>query len=142
MVRMANVTPSQLHPAEEVRYSLASAEPFTLSPGGSHKTDDRTVIAEASAHPWLAVEYDAAEAPVAAFRPGQIAPEDDALSALNSVAFDPEAVKRDREQFNAVEERTAIESGETQTEPKVVPPKVAITRAADVDQDDDEGTDR
>lgn len=93
---MALIVPSELAPAEEVSFSFADGD-LTLDGGGSYETDNRGLLAEAIAHPWLSVEYDEAEVAVATYRPDSVAPEDDPLSAVNSEAFDVEAIKRDRE---------------------------------------------
>jgi hypothetical protein len=93
---MALIVPSELAPAEEVSFSFADGD-LALGGGGTYETDNRGLLAEAEAHPWLAVEYDEAEVAVATYRPDSVAPEDDALSALNSEAFDVAAIKRDRD---------------------------------------------
>jgi hypothetical protein len=94
---MAQIVPSKQAPDFEVGYALPGTKlvEFKLKPGGSYKTDDRGVLAEASTHPWLQVEYDASEAPVYSFRPDTISSGEDALSSENSEAFEPKFVKRD-----------------------------------------------
>lgn len=139
---MANIVPSDLHPDTDVRYTLASAEPFTLGSGGSYETFDRVALAEAERHPWLNVELSEQENPTAIYRPGSISPEDDSQSAQNSEAFDPDAIERDRVVFASDDDRTAIEAGQDQGEVKTIETgdvSVATTLAADAKQDDDEG---
>lgn len=87
---MAKIVHSEAAPSEAVHYSLAGVE-FDL--GGrkrAFETNDPTVIGNAEAHPWLKVEHEAVEA-VKGDYVTQLRPEDDALSAVNSVANNPEA---------------------------------------------------
>jgi hypothetical protein len=131
---MAKIVPSQEAPNEKIRYGLAN-ESFDLTASGSYETDDQEVIANANSHPWLDVKYDKSEEAKPAFRPGTIDPKDDALSAANSIAFDPKEVTAAREAALAVEEdRTAIEAGLDQDK-KVEDEGVAFTLAADEAQE-------
>ncbi len=92
---MAHIVSSQEAPTDEaVSYSFASGD-FTLDVGGRYESDDRELLGSAEGHPWLEVEYDEADLPVARYRAYSLAPEDDALSAKSSVAFDPEQVEAD-----------------------------------------------
>ncbi len=93
---MAKIVANEHAPNEESYFSVPGAE-FALSRGEAYETDDQGVLVEALAHPWLSVEYDADEAPHPAWRDDGLSAGEDALAAENSVAFDPEAVKRDRE---------------------------------------------
>lgn len=134
---MAKIVANENAPSEESVYSVPGAE-FSLAQGGSYETDDRDVLVEAEAHPWLLVEYDVDERPSPAWRDDSLEASDDALTAENSEAFDPEAVKRDREavlgregeDYNA----TAIDAGLDQDEVHSTG-GVATTFAAD-DADD------
>lgn len=136
---MAQIVPTQEAPSEEVSYSLAGAE-FALNAGGSYETDDRSVLAEAEAYPWLAVEYDEEEAGVGTYSDHGVKPEDDGLSAVNSEAFDPEAVKRDREAVLGSESDgggLAVEAGKDQTE-EVYEGGFGRTLASDTTDEKDE----
>lgn len=57
---MAKITASELHPAETVIHALANVD-FKLTAKGTYETDDPIVLSNAESHPWLTVEYDAAE---------------------------------------------------------------------------------
>jgi hypothetical protein len=127
---MANVVPSELAPDEAQTYSLGNVT-FELATGDSYETDDREVIANAVVHPWLNVEYAEGEEPVSRFRPGTVAPEDDALGTAQSIAFDPEAVEAAAAEAEAaVANPVAIEAGLDQGEP-VEKGGIAFTHAAD-----------
>lgn len=87
---MAKIVHSEAAPSEAVHYSFAGVE-FDL--GGRKKafeTDDPNIIGNAEAHPWLTVERDVVSV-VKGNYVTQLRPEDDALSAVNSVANNPEA---------------------------------------------------
>ena len=138
MVPMANIVPSELHPDEEVRYALSAGKPFKVAPGGSYSTDDRAVLTEAEAHPWLKVEADASLAPEASYRPDSVAAKDDVLSAENDPSFDPKAIERDRAKVLDTEP-VAIDAGEDQG--KVVETAgVAETLAAADESDTNDDT--
>lgn len=90
---MASIVHSELAPEGAVHYSLANEE-FDLGDGSdSFETDDRAVISNANAHPWLDVEVDVEEQLGGDYAQGSLTPEEDALSALNSVAFDADAIR-------------------------------------------------
>lgn len=130
---MAKIVQSDAAPSESVRYSLAGVS-FEI--GGKSKefeTTDPDVLGNAEAHPWLDVKRDAEEVIKGEYR-DYLAPEDDALSAVNSIANDPDAV---RAALPSAEEDqpTAIESGRDQ-EKKVEVGGVAETLAADAADDD------
>lgn len=108
---MAKIVAAEEIPAEgDVTFTLAAGS-FDLGADG-YETDDRQLISEAAVHPWLNVEYDESEAPVAAFRPGTVPPEEDALSTQNSVAFDEDLVAKARAEALGETEET-----EDQAEP-------------------------
>lgn len=114
---MPRVLPSEAHPDETVRHALGSAEPFELGPGGSYDTDDRTVVANATANPWLTVEYEEQEVIRGRYREPSVSAEEDALGAARSVAFDPEAIREAEEGKDfADEDRLAIDAGLDQGE--------------------------
>ena len=125
---VAKIVHSEDAPQEAVHYSFAAGE-FDL--GGrkkSHETDDPSLISEANAHPYLDVQVEQVEGQAGDFRE-QLDPKDDALSAQNSIANDPDAVKA--AQVEVVEvQPVAIDAGLDQTEP-VVEGGVAETLAAD-----------
>lgn len=133
---MANIVLSDVAPKDASHFSLANANfdvPF--------ETDDPIVLANAEAHPWLKVERPEVEMLSGGFREVSVKPEDDALSAQNSVANDPDAVRAEQER-RAAEEGTgtplAVEAGLDQDKPQTVGEgdnEVAVTLAAD-DSDD------
>lgn len=93
---MAKIVPSDNAPSETVHYSFAGVE-FDLGGSGkgskrAYETDDPAVLGNANTHPWLTVEYPVVE-PVSGAYVEQLKPEDDALSAVNDSANDPEAVR-------------------------------------------------
>lgn len=135
---MATITTNDHAPDAEAVYSLPGAE-FTLSPGGSYETDDRAVLNEAEVHPWLAVEYNAAEAAEPTFRPDSIPADEDALGAARSEAFDPEAIARDREAVlgdGKDHAGLAVDAGLDQGEPVNPTSDLATTLAGDDDFED------
>lgn len=116
---MAKIVLSDDAPNEAVHFSLAQVE-FDLggkSDKGAFETSDPVVLADADAHPWLKVERDSSETyqPSA---PAFLRPEDDVLSRVNSVAFDPEAIKAiESGKADYEGERTALDAGLDQDEP-------------------------
>lgn len=133
---MATIVPSELHPDEEVTHQLAQ-DSFKLGGGSdSYETDDRAVIGNAIAHPWLEVEYDDTEV-VGHYRPDSIEPSKDVLGAEASIAFDPKEIEAALAEDDEVEEgRVAIESGLDQDK-SVEKGGVAFTLAADDTDDGD-----
>jgi hypothetical protein len=131
---MATISPSDRAPDETVHYSFAGVE-FDL--GGSAKksfdSDDRAVIANAQTHPWLKVEFPAVEVIGGQILDNQVKPEDDPLSGLNSVAFDPDEIKKVEDAKAAVvASPVVIDANLTQTEPvESNTGSVAFTLAAD-----------
>ena len=133
---MAKIVANEHAPAEELVYSIPGAE-FSLKQGGSYETSDQAVLVEALAHPWLSVEYDEAEQAVPAWRDDTLSAEEEALAAGNSEAFDPEAIKRDREAVlgdGTDYDATAIDAGLDQDEVHEAG-GVATTFAADAADD-------
>lgn len=131
---MATIRPNDNAPAEEAKYILPTVT-FDLAAGGSFETDDRAALAAAEAHPWLEVEYDAAEEANYS-RPERSVPyNQDYLSAVNSVAFDMEAVREAEEAKLGVEAQPlAVDAGLDQDKLKTVgrgDQKVSLTLAAD-----------
>jgi hypothetical protein len=89
---MPTIVPSSSAPSETIHYSFATAE-FDL--GGktkTYKTDDPQLISSAVIHPWLQVNYDPVEVVQGSYIE-QIAPEDDPLSGVGSLANDPDAAR-------------------------------------------------
>jgi hypothetical protein len=138
---MAKIVHDEAAPSEAVHYSFAGAEFDLEGAEASFETSDPAVISNAEAHPWLRVEREEAEL-VRGEYTGFLAPEDDALSAVNSVANDPEAVRAELDRRDADFQPLAVEAGLDQDE-EVIEGGVSVTLAADdaVDQpSDDEGT--
>lgn len=136
---MPRIVPSEAHPDEQVRHALGSAEPFELGPGGSYETDDREVVSNASAHPWLDVEVEEVEVIQGAYRDRHVPREDDALVAENSVAFDPNAIREVEE--SKVEDASrplAVESGLDQSEEHFTGSTATTLAADETDNPDDE----
>jgi hypothetical protein len=101
---MAKIVKTESAPTEAAHYTFASGE-FDL--GGRKKffeTEDLTLIAEAVGHPDLTVETEVIEV-TPTFRE-QIAPEDDPLSAANSVAA---AAAQDADDTAAVTETVELD---------------------------------
>jgi hypothetical protein len=137
---MAKIVLSDDAPNEAIHFSLAQVE-FDLggkSDKGAFETSDPVVLADAAAHPWLSVERDAEDVyqPSA---PSFLRPEDDVLSAVNSVAFDPEAIRAVEEgKIAADQNRLAIDAGLDQNKPVSTDTptfSVAETLAADDDHE-------
>lgn len=127
---MAKIVASDHAPKGNYRFSLANAEIEKLP----YETNDPAVIANAETHPWLDVEYDEVKELADLRDPNpQLAPEDDALSAQNSVANDPKAVKAAIEaRFgdHADDGAVAIDAGLDQSEVVETGDRVAETVAA------------
>ena len=90
---MAKIVASKIAPDEEFTVSVGAG---LLKPGDT--SDDRQLLIEAEAHPWLGVEYDEVEMLGGDVIPPSVDPKKDPLSIQNPAAllpFDPEAVKRD-----------------------------------------------
>lgn len=132
---MAQIVLSDKAPDEAVTFSLGNAEPFEAP----YETDDQSVIAGAEAHPWLTVEVDPEAVDKVEAPEQHVSPEDDALSAQNSVAFDPDEVAKAREEAAEINP-VAIDAGLDQDEVVESPGGVAKTLAAD-DADDNDGED-
>lgn len=140
---MAKIVLSDDAPNEAVHFSLANVE-FDLD-GGAYESNDPDVLANASAHPWLEVEYEAEEV-IGGVVGNPLAPEDDVLSRVNSVAFDPEAIREVEEAKGAAaDHRTALDAGKDQDEVVEVRAGdlvIAETLAADkTNEADDESAD-
>jgi len=100
------------------------------------ESDDPVVLANASAHPWLTVEVEGHDVNPP-LPQSHIAPEDDALSAVNSIANDPEAVAAEAERREVDEAHpVAIESGLDQNE-SVFVKDIAVTTAAAAESEDE-----
>lgn len=127
---MAKIVLSEEAPqGEAVTFSLGNAEPFEAP----FESDDPVLLAGAEAHPWLTVERDAEDVNKVEAPEQHVRPEDDSQSAVNSVAFDAEAVAKAREDAAAVaDNRLAVDSALDQDEP-VETGGVAETLAADDD---------
>lgn len=129
---MAKIVLSDVAPqGEALTFSLGNAEPFEAP----FETTDATILANANAHPWLIVEQDERDS-IDIPHPDRLAPEDDALSAQNSVANDPDAVRAALQEQDD-DSPLAIEAGRDQDTPEFVG-NVGITLAADDDADNDD----
>jgi len=125
---MATITTNDYAPDEKAKYILP-LETFDLGPGDSFETTNRNTISNAEAHPWLAVEYPEYDELSEGGRESKsVAPEDDVLSAENSLAFDPDQVRKDNAE-SQVTAPTAIEAGLDQGE-SVEVKDIAVTLTA------------
>lgn len=89
---MAKIVHSDAAPSEAVHYTIGSAE-FDLSGRKSYETKDQDVISSAAVHPWLTVQYDKVEMIQGAYVE-QVRREDDPMAAPNSIANDPDEVRK------------------------------------------------
>lgn len=128
MVPMAKIVHSDAAPAEAVHYTFAAGE-FDLSGKKAYTTKDVSLIAEAKVHPWLDVKIDEADIVVGSYTQ-LVKPEDDPLSAVNSIANDPDAARKAQADKAADFNPVALDAGEIQTE-VVETGGVAETLAAD-----------
>lgn len=128
------ITLSKEAPQEKIRFSLAN-DSFDLDADGKYKSSDPAVLSNAEAHPWLTVAYPEVDA-FAAYQAHveTVKYEDDPLSAVNSIANDPEAAKAALVEAETVV-HTAIESGLDQNKAKKVG-EVNVTIAADAKETD------
>lgn len=120
---MARILHSDDAPSEAVHYSFAGVE-FDLggSNKGSFETDDPIALLNAESHPWLKVEREEAVLLQGKYR-DQLDPRKDPLSIFNSVANDPEAVRKAAEERDeAVIDQLAIDAGLDQKEPVSIGP--------------------
>lgn len=125
---MAKISHSDRAPAEAVHYTFASGE-FDLSGKKSFTTKDSALIAEAQVHPWLDVKVDEADLVIGTYAQA-VKPEDDPLSAVNSIANDPKEARKAEAAKASAYNPVAIDAGEVQTE-VVETGGVAETLAAD-----------
>lgn len=138
---MAKIVPSDLAPSEVVHYSLAGADFDLGARKKTYETADREILGAATAHPWLTVEYDEAEASAPTFVDTQVRPEDDALGAQGpnaNIAFDPAEIRKveDAKAEARGEKPVAIDAGRDQNKAETEG-GVAVTLAADSDSDKD-----
>ena len=125
---MAQIVPNENHPQENILHSLGGSDYFELSPGGSFECDDRFVLSNAEAHPWLDVEYEVVEVEDRSEDRPTLDPADDALSYEYYVAHEDDPPAAPAEDNTAL----AVESGLDQTEAVTSDDdKVAFTFAAD-----------
>lgn len=137
---MATIRPNDNAPAEEMKVILPTAT-FDLSQGGTYETDDRNVLADAEAHPFLTVEHPEQDAEAAVTRESDSVPyADDYLAAPNSKAFDTEEVQRvESDKREDVSSRLAVDAGLNQSKAETVGEgdhEIAVTLAADDSTDD------
>lgn len=130
---MAKILHSETAPSGTVRYSLANTE-FELNGRKSYETIDAAVLTDAEAHPWLRVEYPEVEVIQGAYVE-QLSPQDDAMSRFNSVANDPEEVRKAEQEKADAFNHVALDSGLDQDDATQIvespdSPPVAETLAA------------
>lgn len=112
---MAKIVLSKDAPNEVSEIVLAGRK-LDVKRGASVEEESRDVLIDAETHPWLEVQYESKKAEYA-FRDYRRADKDDALSAENSVAFDSDAVKRDREAVLGAQGGTSV-APETEKAPE------------------------
>jgi hypothetical protein len=128
---MAKIVHSDAAPSEKVRYSFAGVDFELGGKSSSFESNDPEVLGNAETHPWLTVERDAGEVVHGEYR-DYLDPKDDALSAVNSVANDPDAARAALPSAQDDEAQpAAIEAGRDQGE-KVEVGGVSETVAADL----------
>jgi hypothetical protein len=130
---MAKIVASKIAPDEEFTVSVGAG---LIKPGDT--SDDRQLLIEAEAHPWLNVEYDKVEMLGGDVIPPAVDPKKDPLSIQNPDAqlpFDPEAVKADTKRVLEVEylAPAAIDAGLDQDK-SIMDGPVAKTLQAAEDQ--------
>jgi len=127
---MAKIVKAAEAPKDVKTFSLANAEVDVAS--GSFETDDREVLANASAHPWLTVEVEKEETFGAGYREVSVDPDKDVLGAKQGqVAFDKDAIRKTEEaKAENLGTLVGIEAGLKQSK-KVVEGDIALTLAAD-----------
>lgn len=132
---MAKIVSSDAAPLEAVHYALGQSD-FDLGGGGkkTYETDDASVIAAATEHPWLDVEVEPVELVQGAYV-NLLAPEDDHLSAAGQTINpnDPDEVRKAEEaKAEEFSHPVAIEAGLEQSKPVTTTGvEVAETLAAD-----------
>lgn len=126
---MAKIVHSEAAPSEAVHYSFAGVEFDLGGKSQAFETTDPVVLSNAEAHPWLAVERDEADLVRGEYR-DTLDPKDDVLSAVNSVANDPEAARAASAPVVEVIAPLAVDAGKDQDKP-VKTGRVAETLAAD-----------
>ena len=105
---MPTIVPSSTAPSDTIHYSFAMAEFDLGGKSKTYKTDDPDLISSAVIHPWLQVNYEPTEIVQGAYIE-QIAPEDDPMSGIGSLANDPDAAR-------ATEEAKAAARGDVPAE--------------------------
>ena len=134
---MAKIVLSELAPSEAIHFSLANAE-FDLggkSDAKAFETDDRVVIDNAVAHPWLDVEFPAVEEVAFEALDTRIPAADDSQGMYGphaNDAFDPELIKAAEEaKIQDTPQPLAIDSGLDQDKEVKTESGAAETLAAD-----------
>lgn len=136
---MATIRPNDNAPAEAVKYIFPTVT-FDLAADGSYETTDRDALAQAEAHPWLSVEYEAVEEAAYTRLSRSVPPSEDPFSASYTgpdanAAFDPERV-RAAEEAKAADavQPIAVQAGLDQSEDVVeggVAETLSVDRAAE-----------
>lgn len=121
---------SDIAPKDQKKFTLGADEvevPF--------ETDDPVLAANAASHPWLVAEADKEQNEQPPSYVKYLAPEDDVLSSVNSIANDPDEVaKALAEREDVLVSRTAFDAELDQSK-KVEAAGVAVTEAAAEDAD-------
>lgn len=122
---MAKISLSDAAPTnEDIRFDFGGDAQFTLNSSARknaekfYETNDRAVLDNVRAHPWLTVEVEVVEPYVGALTP-QLDPKDDHLSAAGTtVDFNDPEVARAAEEAKLVSEtpHVAIDAGLDQDE--------------------------
>lgn len=126
---MPTISHSDLAPDEPVRYLLGQAEFQLDGRTKNYETDDPDVVLNAESHPWLVVTYPEVEQIEGAYVE-QIAREDDPLSSLNSIANDPDEIRKVEEAKRDAVAPVAIDARLEQSEPVVVGETAVTVEAA------------
>lgn len=133
---MATIRASEKAPAGDLHYVFSTGD-FDLSAGGSYETDDQVLLGEARAHPWLEAELDASDVVQFVAPDRQVKPEDDSQSAVNSIAFDSDEIRKVEEaKSENFGSPTAIDAGLDQGD-NVSVGGTAFTFAADEAAEDE-----
>lgn len=125
---MAKIVLNDTAPKDAKSFALAGAN-FEVP----YETTDAEIVSNAVAHPWLEVQFPEVESFAGSYRDTQVNPADDAFSAQNSKANDPEAVRAALAEEDS-STPLAVDAGLDQNKAKTVGSgdgKVAVTLAAD-----------
>lgn len=135
---MATIRPNDNAPAEAVKYIFPTAT-FDLDVDGSYETTDRDVLAQAEAHPWLAVEYEAVEEAAYTRLSRSVPAVEDPFTSVGpgaGDAFDPEKVRAAEEaKAEDAVQPLAVDAGLDQSEDAV---EGGVAESLSVDRESEE----